>query len=260
MNAAASLSAAKSDLRERARRGQITWGWTLALLFSRTLLFALFQALIALVFSAQGADHPWQASIAWWPITATLTNLTVLALLAWRGRQEGTPLSDLYRIHRGTVGRDLLTLLGFSLILGPAGFLPNILLANLLFGSAEVANNMFFLPLPLWAVLFSFLFPITIGLTELPAYFGYVMPRLEALTGRRWLAWVIAASFLSIQHATLPLIFDTRFLIWRLFMFLPFALLTGLLLSWRPRLFPYMLIVHGLMDLSLIIFLLPLAY
>ncbi len=38
---------------------------------------------------------------------------------------------------------------------------------------------------------------------------------------------------------------------WRLLMFIPFALLTAALLYWRPRLLPYMLIIHFLMDLQL---------
>ena len=38
---------------------------------------------------------------------------------------------------------------------------------------------MLFRPLPMWAILLGFLFPITIAFAELPTYFGYVMPRLE---------------------------------------------------------------------------------
>lgn len=34
-------------------------------------------------------------------------------------------------------------------------------------------------------------------------------------------------------------------------MFLPFALAVGFLLRWRPRLLPYLAIVHILMDFSL---------
>jgi len=33
-------------------------------------------------------------------------------------------------------------------------------------------------------------------------------------------------------------------------MFFPLALMLGILLRWRPRLLPYLVIIHGLMDLG----------
>lgn len=48
----------------------------------------------------------------------------------------------------------------------------------------------------------------------------------------------------------LPLILDSRFMLWRLGMFLPFALFIGLVLKLRPTLLPYYLIMHALLDIS----------
>ena len=62
------------------------------------------------------------------------------------------------------------------------------------------------------------------------------------------IAWAIASAFLGIQHATLPLLFDWRFSLWRAVMFLPSALFLGLVLKWRPRLLPYLMIGHFLID------------
>jgi hypothetical protein len=78
------------------------------------------------------------------------------------------------------------------------------------------------------------LFPATIALAELPTYFAYDMPRLEVIIGR-WSEVVLAGLALAAQHMTLPLIFDGRFLVWRLGMFLPFALLVAIVLRWPPR-------------------------
>jgi len=61
-------------------------------------------------------------------------------------------------------------------------------------------------------------------------------------------AWLLASFFLSVQHATLPLIFDWPFILWRAFMFLPFALILGAVLAWRPRLLPYLMVGHFLID------------
>jgi hypothetical protein len=53
---------------------------------------------------------------------------------------------------------------------------------------------------------------------------------------------------LSLQHVTLPLVLDWRFVLWRALMFLPFALLLAVVLDRRPRLLPYLVIVHILLD------------
>jgi hypothetical protein len=58
----------------------------------------------------------------------------------------------------------------------------------------------------------------------------------------------------------LPLVFDLRFMAWRSLMFLPFALLVAVVLHWRPRLLPYLAIVHVLMDLSFATMFLSVAY
>ncbi|MBP7694737.1 MAG: hypothetical protein KA764_22635, partial [Anaerolineales bacterium] len=70
----------------------------------------------------------------------------------------------------------------------------------------------------------------------------------------------LAALMLGLQHLAMPFLFDLRFITWRALMYLPFALVTGLLLRWRPRLLPYFAIVHTLMNLSLAAMFLPEAY
>lgn len=60
---------------------------------------------------------------------------------------------------------------------------------------------------------------------------------------------LLSAGFLELQHVSLPLIFDWRFIVWRGLMFLPFALLLGWALHRRPGLLPYLVVVHILFDL-----------
>lgn len=220
---------------------------------ARLVLFAFWQVVVAVVFVLLGVSDAWRASAGWWPITAVLTNLVCLWLLHNLYRQEGKGFWDIFCIQRQTLKADLLILLGTLIFTGPIAFLPNILTANWLFGTQQAALDMFIQPLPLWSILFAaFLFPVTVALTELPTYFAYCLPRLEAQTGR-WSAVLLTSFFLAAQHCTLPLIGDGRFLLWRLLMFIPFALFVGILLRWRPQLLPYMVVVHGLMDLALVL-------
>jgi hypothetical protein len=43
-------------------------------------------------------------------------------------------------------------------------------------------------------------------------------------------------------------------------MYIPFAFATGLVLHWRPRLLPYMAVIHTLMDMAFAAMFLGIAY
>lgn len=242
-------------IRQHAQVAAIPSLAPLGMLFARVGLFAAYQILAALVLLLAGSAAPWHAAVAWWPVTATAANLTCLALLRRLAQRESLRLRDLYNFDRRNMGRDLLIMVGLLVIGGPLGYLPNVLLAQTLFGGAEAVSDLWILPLPAWvAVTIAILFPLTNALSELPTYFGYALPRLQVLWHRRWLPVLLAAFMLSAQHIALPLLFDERFLFWRLTSFLPFALFLSLLIDWRPRLLPYLVIVHGLMDISVVAF------
>ncbi|HHY56203.1 MAG TPA: hypothetical protein GYA08_12285 [Chloroflexi bacterium] len=76
----------------------------------------------------------------------------------------------------------------------------------------------------------------------------------------RWTALSLPALMLAFQHIAIPLLFDWRFIAWRAFMFVPFAFLVGAALMWRPRLMPYLAIVHILLDMSFAVMLLGVAF
>ncbi len=218
------------------------------MLISRVTLFAFIQLLIAAVLWLSGESQPLQESSRWWLFSVILTNLVSIALLIRLFKAENKRFLDLFHFQPETLWKDLgLAVAGF-LLAGPIAFLPMNAAAEIFMGSAESATRMMFQPIPVWALVIGILFPLTIALAELPTYFGYVMPRLEKQLGSGWLAWVIAAAFLSIQHCTLPLILDSGFLMYRLVMFLPLALYLGLILKLRPRLLPYLMIGHALLD------------
>lgn len=224
------------------------WG----MLVIRLLLFFVFQTIIGLIFFTHNLPDLWDNSSAWWPIIIILTDLICLVLLVNFYRHEGKRYWDVFRIDRQHLKKDLLLMLGFLVILGPVGFLPNILSARWLFGDSQVALDLLVRPLPVWAAILSFLaFPLLQGLVEIPTYMLYVMPRLEKQGIRPWLAVALTGFFLSAQHVFIPFIPEWRFFTYRLVMFLPFAFLIAIIMRWRPRLMPYFGIVHVLMNMSL---------
>lgn len=231
------------------------------MLFSRIILFAAFQALLALILFLAGVAQPWDTAANWWPLTVAAVDLVSLVLLIRVFAAEGNRLWDLFRIERATIKGDLLVLLLLIVLMGPVSYLPNVWLGQALFGSTAATLALIVRPLPYWAVFAAIvLFPVGQGLTELPTYFGYVMPRFQAQGMNRWHALSLPALMLAFQHIAVPLLFDGRFMAWRAFMFIPFAFLVGAALMWRPRLMPYLVVVHILMDMAFAVMFLSIAY
>lgn len=220
------------------------------MLASRSLLFLFFQAVIALVLLLMGKSNSWDGSVRWWLFTVIPANLVSVFLLVRLLKSEGKRYIDMMRFSKATVGRDLLWLLGTSVIGVPIMAAPMNTLAAFIFGDSMAPINMMFRTLPGWALALGILFPLTIPFSELPTYFGYAMPRIGEQIKNGWVAWLIASFFLALQHCFLPFIPDGRFFLWRLGMFIPFALFIGLILKLRPSLLPYAAIIHGLLDIS----------
>ena len=222
------------------------------MLVIRSLLFIVFQTSIGLILLNHNPSGLWVGSAAWWPFSIILTDLICLVLLIRFYKQEGKRYWDVFQIDRQHVKKDLLFMLGFLVLLGPVGFLPNFLSAQWLFGDPQIALDLLVRPLPVWAAMLSFIsFPLLQGIVEIPTYMLYVMPRLEKQGVRPWLAITLTGFFLSAQHVFAPFIPDLSFITYRLIMFLPFAFLIAVVMRWRPRLMPYMAIVHVLMNISI---------
>lgn len=226
------------------------------MLLSRSALFLLIQGLFALFFMISGNPSAWSESTRWWTFIVTIANVGSLFLLMRLYKAEGKKFFDTLRFSRATWKVDLLWLLGFTLVGLPLAAAPREPLGIALFGDAMIPTNMLFQPLPSWAFILSFLFPATIWFAELPTYFGYCMPRLFSKNGQPQstvLGWLIASLFLAAQHMALPFIPDGNYLLWRFGMFLPFALITGLALKFRPHMMPYFVIGHALMDITTVL-------
>jgi hypothetical protein len=148
------------------------------MLISRSSLFLIAQALIAFFLALTGNKNIWVESARWWIFLPIFANITSIALLILVFRTEGKRYFDIMRFSRATVKTDLLWFFGSSLIGLPIAAAPMNILGTAIFGDATIPVNMMFRPLPAWALAVGLLFPLTVGLAELPTYFGYVMPRL----------------------------------------------------------------------------------
>src|SRR5512140_3569417 len=114
------------------------------MLISRCVLFLFFQVVIALVLLLLGHANAWDESAGWWLYAVIPANLVSVYLLVILFKAEGKRYLDLLRFTKGTVGKDLLWLLGSSVVGVPAMALPLTNLAVLIFGNAMEPVNMMF--------------------------------------------------------------------------------------------------------------------
>lgn len=219
-------------------------------LISRPVFFLAAQGVFALVIAATGRTGAWKASAAWWMLAAAIANVLSVLLLSTLFRHEEARYLDLWKYDRATWWKDLLLSIAGFAVAGPLALFPMQWFGKAFLGTYEAAIALQFQPLPGWGLWLGLAFPLTMPFGELATYFGYAMPRLEQRIGNGWLAWVLASLALAVQHAALPLLFNASFIAWRALMYLPFALYIGLVAKWRPRLLPFLMIGHGLVDLS----------
>lgn len=222
-----------------------------ALLFSRLLLFAFFQGMIALFMKS------WMESVKYWIHVATITNIISIILLVILFNQEGIKYLSIFHFKKDDRKKDILIFLGLALLSIPLVLAPSLTLSKLLWGNTTYYHQVLFQQIPLYQIyVLLVLFPVTIAFAELATYFGYIMPRLKNSMKTKWLALMLPVFFLSIQHCFLPLVFEWRFILLRGLMYLPFALMLGIAINKRPSLLPYLAILHGLLDIMTVMLLL----
>ena len=216
---------------------------SLLLLPSRMIMFLVFQGLIALLIGS------FPESQHYWLLSASATNLVSILILITLLKQEGIRFLGLFRFKRETWKSDLVRFLLLTLVCGPVVFLPNHFLSIWIFGDVSIPFNMMFQPMKLpLLIMITVIFPVTIAFAELATYFAYIMPRLKLQLKHGWMSVALPVVFLAIQHCTLPFIPDGSFIAYRALVYLPFACVIGTALYFRPSLFPYFALLHGILD------------
>ncbi len=246
------LPNAPENLAGKVANGQIPLRRAWFMLVLRSVVSFALLLMLAVVYQFAGSDTAIADSAAWWLWFVTVANIACLALLVRFGRLEGVRLREMYFANRTTWKGDLAWFLLGGAVSAVVAMPPATLLAQALWGDANFPNTLLFQPLPLWAIYPLFLLmPTTQALAELPAYWGYVAPRLRAAGMNRWLVIGLVGFWLSIQHMFFSFQWDWRYNLWLAVKFFPFALWTGFLMDRRPTTLPYLMALHFLLDATL---------
>jgi hypothetical protein len=225
-------------------------------LIMRTVLFAIFGFVMIGVFSITGGENDAvQEAEKWWAFQAIMANIATFVILRILLKREGLTYGSILHFQKVRLGKDLLRSLLYIVICFPIAAIGLYGLSFLAFGHFQPPDNMM-QAIPLWAAIVALIvFPITNALVEIPTYMGYAFPRIEKQWGKKSLAILLTALFLAIQHGPLPLVFDGPYWIWRMFSFIPLAIVLAFIYS-RTRNNAPLVIAHYVMDLQMVVYVL----
>lgn len=213
-----------------------TWAPVALLLPARLVLALVAQALVAGALASRGHAQPWAAAAEWLPLWSSLVDVGCLAALAVLARREGLGLRDLLPRFKGR--RDVWTALGYTALMLLVGGAGGTAIGFALYGAPPPVPMS---QLPLWGVLYGVLvWPLLWGVTEQLTYNGYLLPRLEALTGRPLFAAALVVAAWTFQHVAMPLRDDATFLLYRALSPLPAVAFMVFLFRRGRRLWPLM--------------------
>jgi hypothetical protein len=186
---------AQAPIETRVAAGTIPWRGPLIVLLARPLLLIASQGIATLILAGIHRPHAWHVAGYWWTVYGTLVDIGCLSAMFWFTRHEGIRLRDLIGPIRLRNGKDILLGLAYFLLVFPLFLIGGIVFHKLLYGASTVdAGAYLALPhtMPVWAVVYSLsLWWIIWSPTEEATYQAYVLPRMRALTGRTWVAFLI---------------------------------------------------------------------
>ena len=218
------------------------------MLISRSILFFVIQLIFYFILVLSGNDN-WVNSTKYWPLFALFGGIISLLFLHFTMIKNNESIKIFYFFDKQYILKDIITIIVLLIIVFPLIFLSNVVSAKLLFSDPELTQNIMFQKLPLWALILTFIFPVITGISEIPIYYGFVLPKLS-----KYIHFIVAISivvfFHLLQHCFLPFVFDFKFIIRRFIMFIPLAIMLAIVIYWRKRLIPYLIIVHILLDFT----------
>jgi hypothetical protein len=250
--AAPYIANSEAEIEKRMVLGQVSWAGPLIVVTARTVLAVVAQGIVAFIYVLRHDPSPWQAAAPWWTIYGTLVDIGCLALMARFTRAEGIRLRDLVGEIHLRWGLDLFVGIGWFLVIFPFFMLGAPLGSKLIYGSTQPNLYPGLLAgraLPLWAVIYSLgMWWVIWSPTEEMTYQAYALPRIQALSGRGWIAILVVAFWWTLQHSFFPLILDWHYMTWRFLAFLPGV--TVFILVYRlTRRLPPLIVAHWPMDI-----------
>lgn len=239
---------------------QFSWRGPLLMLLVRLplLLLCFAVALVGARASHQAQPGAFAEGLTRFDLPIVVDGLSV-SLLLWLVRREGLRLRDLFGIERAHFARDLVRdlVLGAGLFVGGyvALFAVGIGVMFVTVATASAGQQQALLtsvqgsaginPLGLGAQIgiSALVLPLSTAFAEELIYRGYALPRLQVVTGSRWLAILLTSAGFAMQHVAYGLLSWTSALSGILVAFFAGLLFAILYHVTRQRLLP-LVVIH----------------
>lgn len=238
-----------ASIKSRYAASRISW-WPVLLFLPGRLVFSLIaQSVVAVFFAFGGSTNPWLQAASWWTVYLTFADILCLLALGWLTRREGITLMDLIGFRGSKIVRQLVWAPLYLLAIAPMAALASII-TQLFYGRA-MPPYLAIVDVPLAGALYSVLiWPLIWAITEELVYLGYLLPRLEALFGKTWIAALVVTVFWGLQHLANPFIPDWTYVLARvLAATVAVGGVTVVFVLWRRNLVA-MMAAHYMIDLA----------
>lgn len=181
----------------------------------RCLLF-VFSFLCLAMITGNSADE----LIHWWSIICSICNIITILLLLWICKKENITYKQLLNWEKGNT-KVISIVIGIiaTLVIGMGGMY---IAGFFVYGKFPYMATFMIAPIPLWlAIINIFILPITTTMAEDGLYLGYAMN----INKNKWVAILFPAFFYALQHSFIPILFDWKYIVYRLFSFLPLTII-----------------------------------
>jgi len=156
----------------------------------------------------------------WWSAVAVFINIATISILFFICKQNRITYQELIGYKKGeTKAKSVILMVLLTLVIGMGGMY---LAGFLCYGKFPYMAVMMIQPIPVaLAVINLILLPITTTLAEDGLYLGAGVNQIK----HKWISIFLPAFFYALQHSFIPVIFDGRYIVYRLLSFLPLTIL-----------------------------------
>lgn len=183
----------------------------------------------------------------WWSIVATVVNIFTIGLLISVAKKNGKTYWDLINYNKGQT--KVKQLIGITIVVVVVGMVGMNIAGFLCYGVIPYAAPMMIAPIPkVLAILNALLLPVTTAFAEDGLYIGLGVNGIK----NKVCAIIIPAFFFALQHSFIPVLFDTKYIIYRFLSFLPLTIILCWYYYKKRNLVPIM-VGHAIIDFATVI-------
>ncbi len=203
--------------------------------------------LFVFIIGSQIADKDLSEISNWWSIVATLVNIFTIGLIIGIAKKNNKTYWELINYQKGHT--KIKQVVGITILVVVVGMVGMYLAGFLCYGVIPYAAPMMIAPIPkVLAVLNVLLLPVTTAFAEDGLYLGLGVNGIK----NKCFAIIVPAFFFALQHSFIPVLFDTKYIIYRFLSFLPLTIILCWYYYKKRNPLPIM-VGHTIIDLATVI-------